>query len=82
MDIQTFRAEYPQYADLADQDLAMKLHKSLFADLPLDQFLAAFLGGQPQPAQMTGMEQPQMAEDMPMEQELTQQDMLNGTIPS
>lgn len=55
MDLQTFRAEYPEYNDMSDQELAERLHASLFSDIPKEHFFAVFFGQQGQ-MPMRGMQ--------------------------
>lgn len=38
MNIQEIRAQYPQYQDMSDQDLATALHKKYYADMPFEEF--------------------------------------------
>jgi hypothetical protein len=51
MDLKQFRAQYPQYEDLADQELAAGLHKKFYSDIPFDDFLKQLTPG---PAPDTG----------------------------
>lgn len=56
MDLQTFRTEYPEYNDMSDQELAERLHRSLFSDIPKEQFFAVFFGQGQQQMPMGGMQ--------------------------
>jgi hypothetical protein len=40
MNLKEFRAQYPQYDDLSDQDLAAGLHKKFYSDIPFNDFLS------------------------------------------
>jgi len=51
MNLKEFRAQYPQYDDLSDQELAAGLHQKFYSDIPFDDFLKQ-VG--PQPVKDTG----------------------------
>ncbi len=49
MNIQEIRAQYPQYADMSDEQIARGLHKKHYADMPFDEFsLKLNVGAKPE----------------------------------
>lgn len=46
MNLKEFRAQYPQYNDLSDQDLAKGLHSKFYSDIPFDSFMKQVGGEQ------------------------------------
>jgi GGDEF domain-containing protein len=58
MDIRDFRKQYPEYNEVSDADLAVKLHEKFYADTPFEAFADKFIA----PAY------PQMGQDAPQSQ--------------
>ena len=45
MNIDEFRAQYPEYNDLSDKELTKSLHSKYYSDLDFDEFAEKFSGG-------------------------------------
>jgi len=63
MNIQEFRAKYPQYNDLSDEQLARGLHRKYYADMPYEVFAGKFGLNKPSLSPLTD-EQRQTAENL------------------
>jgi N12 class adenine-specific DNA methylase len=60
MNLNEFRAIYPQYDDMRDEDLSQALHSKYYSDIPYDQFTSII--GLTQPEQQTVETQPEESE--------------------